>query len=351
MEDIAKLAFEASGVALISPCVYFELAMEFDEGSEILDFYNRAREALGGRLTHYSTGDGRWKPFNKRAESLVPTWCENPVLFPKKYYCFLMNGADAGATAAGLRIDLAHRPYAEPDAAMLKQWRALDQRSLPAHTSLHLSLPLDHPLVTERRVADWLCEFDVVANSRFISGSCGLGLMFPLNFPTSALDGETRNRVAALLQRHPGFDIEAIMIGVGSKLRQRDPEFIERHQAAKARPYLKRANWLTFLNEDQVDWIGGLAKIKSELAGTDVRVREFKHGICLQSGAEPQAGDTARDDYVAAYHPVAKLVRPVRLDSIDGGLLPSEFRQGSGVQDWLDAFDRSTDPQESRHAN
>ncbi|AKM02734.1 MULTISPECIES: type VI immunity family protein [Burkholderia cepacia complex] len=340
MQDATNLGFEKADVALISPCLLFEWAMEFDEGPEILDFYRRAREALGDRLTHYNTGDGRWKPINKRSESLVATWCENPVPFPKKFYCLMENGADVGATASSLRIDFAHRPYVEPAPAELKQWRATERRSLPMHTMLNLTLPLDHPLVTGNRVADWLCEFDIVANRRFISGSCGFGLNFPINFPSPDLDSETRNRVAALMQRYPGFDVVSVMVGVGNKLRQRDPEFTERHQAAMARPYLKRANWLTFLSENQVDWIGGLSGIEERIAGTSVRLRQLEHGVCLQAAPEPQLGDASRDDYVIAYGPVAKLVRPVRLDTVDGGLLPWEFRQ-HGVQEWLDAFDRS----------
>jgi hypothetical protein len=33
------------------------------------------------------------------------------------------------------------------------------------------------------------------------------------------------------------------------------------------------------------------------------------------------------------------LVRPVRIDAVSGGSLPSDFRAHK-VQDWLDAFDR-----------
>ncbi|GAB2909759.1 hypothetical protein GCM10027093_54840 [Paraburkholderia jirisanensis] len=340
MQDIQNIRFEEDGVALISPCYLFEWSMEFDDGSEILDFYRRGREVLADRLTHYDTGDGRWKPLNKRAETLVPTWCENPIPFPKKFYCFLANGAGAGATASSMRIDLAHRPYKEPDAAMLKQWKLSDQRSLPAHTVLRLTLPLDHPLVKDGGVAEWLYNFDIVAKCRFISGTCALGLNFPLNFPTPDLDSETHRRVAALLQRHPGLDVAGLSLGIGTSLWRRDPEFIERHQAAKARPYLKRANWLTFLSEDQVDWIGGMAAIEDRLKGSDVQIRKFKHGICLQAGAAPQLGDTSRADYVPAYLPVARLVRPVRIDTIAGGLLPFDFRE-HGAQQWLDAFEHA----------
>jgi hypothetical protein len=338
MQDIQHLAFEESGVALISPCILFEWAMEFTEGPEILDFYDRAREALGGRLTHYSLGGPR-KRLNKRAESLVPTWCQDPLPFIKKQYLIEMNGADEGATASSLRISLFHRPYEEPDPKLLERWRATPYRAIPGYTTLSLALPLDHPFLTNRRVTDWLCEFEAVANRRFISGSCGLALRYPYNFPTIQLDVEARNRVAALMQRHPGFDLPGILLGVGTALRQLDQPFLERHQAAKARPYLKRANWLTFLSEDQVDWIGGLAKVESELAGSDVGIRHLKHGICLQAGEAPQAGDTSRGDYVAAYQPVGKLVRPVRIDSLGGGSLPDEFIE-HGLQDWLDAFDQ-----------
>ncbi|GAB2909751.1 hypothetical protein GCM10027093_54830 [Paraburkholderia jirisanensis] len=339
LQETAKLNYEDSGVTLISPCILFEWAIEFDDGAEILDFYRRAREALGERLTHYSTGEGGWKAFNKRAETLVPTWCENPTPFPKKFYCFLANGADAGATASSMRIDFAHRPYVDPDAAALKQWRSIDQRSLPSHTMLSMTLPLDHPIVESGDVVDWLSEFDIVARRRFISGSCGIGLNFPINFATSEVGAESRNRVAALLRRYPGLDIRSIMVGVGNKLRQRDPEFADRHQAAKARPYLKRVNWLTFLSEDQVDWIGGVATIRDQLAGTEARIRAFAHGVCIQACPTPEIGDTSRDDYVDAYHPIAMLVRPVRIDAVSGGSLPSDFR-AHGAQDWLDAFDR-----------
>ena len=85
--------------------------------------------------------------------------------------------------------------------------------------------------------------------------------------------------------------------------------------------------------------VEGVATIRDQLAGTDARIREFAHGVCIQACPTPEIGDTSRNDYVDAYHPIAMLVRPVRIDAVSGGSLPSDFR-AHNVQDWLDAFDR-----------
>ena len=321
-----SFAFEAEGTKLISPCLMFEVFVYFAEGPEVLDFYQRVREALGNLLTHYDTGSGRSSKITARSETLMPTWCNNPTPWPKKQYCLLMGGAaaDIGATAASMRIDF--------------NCRASHPTIFP-RTSLYCTIPLDHPLAQKDAFADWVTQLKVFKDGYFISGSCGLGLNFPYNFPSHELHIETINRVSSLLLRYPGLDVQSIMLGIGLTLMQRDQEFIDRHQKNKGRPYLKRVNWLTFLNEDQIDLLGGMPALKEQfLDVSEIKLRELAHGVCIQAGSSPELGSSADADYIPLYQKVAKAVRTVRLDTVKGGALPSEFRH-NGVLDWLNAFD------------
>lgn len=337
-----SLAFEADGVNLISPCLTFEVFVEFAEGPEVLDFYQRVREALGEQLTYYTTGSGRYSKITKRSESLMPTWCDNPTSWPKKQYCLLMNGAELGATAASLRIDFLHRPYVAPDEALLRKWRSpgFSSRWIYPYTCLYCTIPLDHPLAQEDAFANWITQFKLFNEGRFISGSCGFGLNFPYNYPSSSTSNETRNRIASSLLRYPGLDIQSIMLGVGTALLQRDQEFMNRHKAAKGRPYLKRVNWLTFLSEDQVDYLGGLPALREQFStAPEIKLRELKYGVCVQAGPNPQLGSSANDDYIPFYQKVARAVRPVRVDALSPASITDEFGH-AGVIDWLNAFDQ-----------
>jgi hypothetical protein len=313
------------GIPTISPCLTFEAFIWYAEGPEVLDFYQNARALLGNRLTHYGTGSGDWSAITKRSETLVPTWCDNPTPWPKKQYFYRMTGADADATAASLRIDFNARPS--------------HPKIFPA-SSCFLTLPLDHPTVTDNSFVEWACKLQLFQSKYFVSGSCGLGVKFPYNYHT---DEETRlairSKVESLLSRFPGLNIEAWRLGLGHSIMRQDKDFTAQHPAAPGRPSLIRANWLTFLSEHQISHLGGLDALRDKFQSTpEIRLYELGASVCIQAGPYPQIGSRERDDLIPIYQKVGHVVQPVRLPSFNGSDLSGEF-DDTGLLEWTSAFD------------
>ena len=59
---------------------------------------------------------------------------------------------------------------------------------------------------------------------------------------------------------------------------------------------------------------------------------------CPRAGESPQIGDSSQGDFVPVYQAVARLLRPIRLQSVTGGDLSCQL-QDDGAADWLAAFD------------
>jgi hypothetical protein len=343
LETVQQLAYTVNDIPLISPGFLFEIFIDLTTGQEVLDFYEHVRTLLGERLTHYDTGSGSYKALNKRAETLVPTWCGNPVPWSKRgFYTMIMSGHKEGETAAGLRIDFLYRTESVP--ATLEAWLKPVGRKFYNYSSLSCFIPLNHPLVLSGEIVGWLCRLMLVARCRFISGSCGIGLNFPYNSPQSLPYEQgkiTRNRVAALVLRHPGFDLREMELSIGIKLMQYDRDYAEEVQAPVARPYLKRANWLSFLGERQVELLGGAARLQAAFADEpEIKLHPLRHGLCIQAGAWPQIGDVVEEDRIPLYQKVAKVLRPIRLQELRVSWSYSDYFNDVGSNEWLNAFDR-----------
>lgn len=313
------------GIPMISPCLTFEAFVWYAEGPEVLDFYQSARALLGSRLTHYSAGSGSWSPITKRSETLMPTWCENPTPWPKKQYCYLMTAGDADATAASLRIDFNARP---------------SHPKLFPRSSFYITLPLDHPAVNDCSFVDWANKLKIFESKYLISGTCGLGIRFPYNYRTSTETRlEIRAKVESLLSRYPGLDIQGSNLGLAHSLMVQDKEFTAEHPGAPGRPYLKRANWLTFLSEHQVSHLGGLPFLHKQFQDEpEIQLRELSAGVCIQAGKYPQLGSRNQGDLIPLYQKVGRMVQPVRLLSFNGSELSGEFND-TGLPEWQRAFD------------
>ncbi|PCE33262.1 type VI immunity family protein [Burkholderia ubonensis] len=324
---VDDLSYEADGVRLVSPCLWLEIFLEYAEGPEILDFYQKARDALGDGLTHYDLGSGRRKRVSGRSETLVPTWCANPAYSPGKQYFILMSGAEEGATSSELVVEFWPRSRtAEPPA-----------RGAYPYSAVACAIPLDHPLVVENRLIDWIKGLEILSKGTFISGSCGIGLNFPINFPTIESSREATRHVASAIRRYPGLDVAARMIGVRFGLLKIDQ--LPGSAKPSRRTFLKRVNWLSFVNEKQVERLSAPSSLEAQLHQLDgIRVHGLSHGLLIEAGGTPKIGDSAQGDFVPVYQSVAHLLRPARLESIDGGHL-SHVLDDQAAADWLGAFD------------
>jgi hypothetical protein len=324
LELCQSFSTEYKGVPMISPCLTFEAFVWYAEGPEVLDFYQNARAVLGERLTHYDIESG-WTAISKRSEALMPTWCGNPTPWPKKLYYYAMSSTNADAAAASMQIYFNARPS--------------HPKIFPA-SSCFLTLPLDHPIVTENNFFEWVSKLQIFQSKYLISGSCGLGVKFPYNYHT---DEETRlaiqSKVESLLSRFPGLDIQAWRLGLGHSMMKQDKDFTAQHTSAPGRPSLKRANWLTFLSDHQISHLGGLSVLRDQFQNTpEIRLYELGAGVCIQAGSYPQIGSREKNDLIPIYQKVGRVVQPVRLPSFNGSDLSGEF-DDTGLLEWASAFD------------
>jgi hypothetical protein len=334
---LSGLAFDADNVALIRPALRLELAIASAQGPEVFDFYQKSRAALGDLLQFVSTGSGTWKKITARTDPMMETWCSNPVPYPKKCYFIALQGADKGVTAASLRIDFVARPLHEPTPALLARWRDPEFHPNLRYSNLTVSFPPETANAPERFV-EWLTGLAAVRGP-FISGTAGYGVDLTLNPPTSAAGTAARDRAVALLLRYPGLDMARQWLSIGTKLLQRDPEYMDFMQAALPRPYVKRVNWLTLLSVGQVAFLGGKQTLQQQLADyPSIRLLDLPHGLLIQAGPVPQLGDVTSDHYPVEYRAVARAIRKVRLPEIHPSSLGATF-DDAGAASWLNAFD------------
>lgn len=333
---LSELAFDVEGVALIRPALRFELAIASAHGPEVLDFYQKARAALGDGLQCVSTGSGTWKKITATTDSMVESWCTNPIPYPKKTYFCAMQGADKGVTAASLHIDFVARPPHEPTPELLAKWRDPEFHPNLRYSQLSVSFPPEAADAPERFVA-WLTSLAALQGP-FISGTAGYGIDLTVNPPSSAAGMHARDRAAALLMRYPGLDMATLQLSIGTKLLQRDLEYMEFMQAAMPRPYVKRVNWLTLLSEGQVALLGGKQALQQQLAAhPSIRLIDLPHGLLIQAGPAPQLGDATSNHYPSDYCAVARAIRTVRMATINPSSL-GDFRDARAAA-WLNAFD------------
>jgi hypothetical protein len=237
-----------------------------------------------------------------------------------------------------LQIHYAARPLRPPPPEWLP--RLLQGMALPRHhTTLSLSLPVDHQLVTSGAAIEWIRHAAPIADPSFIGAVAGWAIDIPLNPPVSTQGAAARERAGALLQKHPGLTCYSHM-GLGLACLQWDVEYARAKGVATPRPYIPRADWITVLNADQVELLGGDAALRASLAGADQAVAAWPAGTgaLIRAGDSPQLGDLSAGYVPPEYIAVARVIAPVTLPF--GAYNPSfgdAFRE-HGMRSWFDAL-------------
>lgn len=98
--------------------------------------------------------------------------------------------------------------------------------------------------------------------------------------------------------------------------------------------HIKSVNWLTMLDYDFVEQLGGIEYVRRML-GEDILVEELKHGIIIQAGFQPHLGDVNRGEDMSLYIRVNDLLRPLRTPE----QLPFNGFDRDETQEWLERFD------------
>ena len=323
-------------VSIVVPCLEFVLFLDTTDDAGILDFYNRARSALGSRITYYQaesmTG---FKKLNERGESMVPTWFTKPRAGKLTYYITLSESdPNESVSASMIELSIFRRPSEDVTPKTRAQWKITyeEKKSKLPHpgSQLRVTLPLDHPLAEPAAIRDWILDFSLVKAGSDFTGHCGYALNHYMQPARSSLFDPAEKALASLVLRYPGLGFAGA--AVQSRILRYEPKLSE------FVPLIERANWLNLVCDKTLDLIGGRSRVRT-LLGDDlpISMHEVEHGVAIQAGPSPQLGDLGHRDFVEPYRRVAKVLRPIRIADIPG--MGGWFMQ-TETNDWLNAFDK-----------
>ena len=167
---------------------------------------------------------------------------------------------------------------------------------------VNLAFPIDYPEAKGpgeiiRLFTDWVDRFP------FKHGSAGYGF----DYGWSELEVEARPRMFALARRYLGFD-----------LRDRSTETLLRER-------FKGPGWLTFIEHELLESLGGVPRIDATLT-PDVQRISSRRGVILRAGNLPPIGDINRGaEDLGPLRQVNRFIAPRRLnDWVDSAVFRAD---------------------------
>ncbi len=161
---------------------------------------------------------------------------------------------------------------------------------------------------SDRFVAEMM---SLVDQDEFASAYCSLSLLYD---DWATLSGQ--KIIKSTVARHPGIDVRHSSAA----------KSVMGEMRASGRP-VRGAYWLTFLGARALKTLSkDAAALQAEL-GADIRVRAMRHGVCIQAGAEPEAGDVNQLDDLPLVRKVARVIEPVRFDQVYAVLFDQKFQR------------------------
>jgi hypothetical protein len=337
--DWSEFTLQVGDTMAIIPCLSFVLYLDVTDQDGILDFYQQSLKALGERITHYQTDSMDIRaPLTSRAQTIVPTWLKNPR--EGKLYWIKFHGCAAENGINGNTFELMFKHFPCPDVSSEKLAQQYEQlkkiytkhRAAPV-TMLRVTLPVNHPLADPEQLRAWVLNFQLVKGWPFLFGYCGYALNYLEEEGEYAVRQHMDRGLRSLCLRHPGFDWH------GTGIVDRELLYYDTDSDILI-PKIKRVSWLTLLSQRTVHHLGGQEKIRSAIAANpQIKLFELKHGLVIQAGSTPQLGDIGNRDFISAYREIAKILRPARIEKMDG---PDGVEE-EWVDEWLDAFDKTYD--------
>ncbi|MGJ3703000.1 type VI immunity family protein [Variovorax sp. AFSI2.2] len=300
--DWSRFTFEKGDHVLAMPCLEV-VAFAYGapaSGAGFERFLRAFTEAFSDHLRFYRTGDmKRSRTFDAGVLDGPHHWFSDPRLFATKMLGFL---AHSGESARNIR----------PPAVKISLLGVFK----PPCFVVRMMLPVEwgsEPEEVMGLVQNALAEFP------FKGGHCGYSLVWEET--DISLEREVCAWAAPLLRRHPG-------LGYG--------DAITLSNAADRG--LVAVNWLTFLEAEMAEILGGQAAL-AHRAPADVSVLPLgKGGVMLRAGDAPQLGDVNRQNLLPAYHAAGQLVAPVTAPDEALDDLAINGMSEEDAHDWLRRF-------------
>ena len=296
---LEKLTYQEDGFVYMKPCLDITLYWSgsvFDRSDDILRFYQQCLDVLGGSFAYFRTETmTKARPLKKDTLGLLPFWFQKTNIKRDIYMLFLESGSAPDETSD----------------------RAFALEAAPGMGYVRLVLPTS--FISES-VAPYL---DLARN---------MGQMFSYDFGQAGFAinwnhlGENKRGVLrvmnSLANRYPGLDMSY--------------PFCTKFIASKG---IKCANWLTFLNTDYCDRLGGLPVLRKKFDKSVVIHDANNNGVIIQAGPLPEIGDVNRQKNLPIYHQVGKELAPIRCREHPPIFGPGGFADKEVTEKWLSRFD------------
>jgi hypothetical protein len=157
-----------------------------------------------------------------------------------------------------------------------------------------------------------------------VHGSAGYSVLFEHGAFSGSSGGVA---TFPALKRFPGLDFS-------------DPNIFQVEAARSDGLFIKSINWLTVLCDQIVERLGGKQALETGL-GSSCPVFDFKGGVIVQAGDEPQMGDEDRGIVLNDYRRVSNALKPVRFEEYKLALiaLPDPYDDIEETLEWIRRFD------------
>jgi hypothetical protein len=277
--------------------------------------YERVIDMMGPNATYVLAGTeaARAKRFRTEDRSLVAKWAKSARRHGE--YALSVRSGSAPDSYGAWSFELSVVPPMTAEGRKFLEAVAtagivkLDSRGLDA-SYLYLTVPVGRLCPNPAPFRDLVLE--IASALPFRSGHAGLGFAYNDADPEEKRD----EQLAAWNKRFHGVD-------AGSP--DCSAPFASRH--------IRGVNWLTILDEEFVNTIGGRKAL--DALGPGIAIHALPRGVAIQAGSGPRLGDVNELEDMTPYVKVNELLKPIRAEEM---YPPTDMTQDD-AREWLARFD------------
>jgi hypothetical protein len=147
----------------------------------------------------------------------------------------------------------------------------------------------------------------------------------------------------SLPREEPNESTEAFMATKMNGIDVGNPVVIGARGKCGIRDHIKTVGWLTAINYDMLEKVGGLARLRSELPVSWFAKYDYGNGLVIQAGAKPEIVSVEADPHPASYVLLNMALKDIRISEIGGIHYPSQHGEprlyGWAAEQWVSRFD------------
>jgi len=296
---LKKLSNQKEGIVYMKPCLDITLYWSgsvFDRSDDTLRFYGQCLDVVGEDFAYFRTETmTRSHPLKKDSLDLLPFWFQKTKSRRDIYMLFLESGS---------------APDEPSD-------RAFALNATLEKGYVRLILPTSFISESAASYLDLARNMAQMVSYDFGQGGFAINWDHPGNNKMGVL-----RVMNSLANRYPGLDMSH--------------PFCTKYIASKG---IKCVNWLTFLNTDYCDRLGGLHELREKFDKSVVIHDASNNGVMIQAGPLPEIGDVNRRENLPIYHQVGKKLAPIRCREHPPIFGPGGFAEKEATEKWLSRFD------------